>query len=677
MRYEEYALHYRKTIGAFRVEFYRGFNGGIPAVTVKEIGDVFKGLSLQIQGQQDDIDAPIVKTSLSMSMVDAHDLNDGNMNGSWDFFAQGTETEWMVQVCREDDDLIIWTGYVTPDSYTEELRYRGTCGIIARDNIGQLQNYDFDAVGDDDGMIKMRDLVDAAWVKIDNGMRLVWATDSYWLLTEDYTYAPDTLMNVSAFKGKNWYEVLESVLYAYGAVLRYKGNNTFIVCPLKWLPTLGEPYDKVQPFIPIIASGASLEYAPAVKKIEETVDYDLNDEIPFDKIDGFTGQVLSYPCEVSAVMLDGTLEGKTSTGNVFPVVSDINSWGNTAATTLFFNIDRYGFDSWVKDRRMEQELRNYQYIAANNTDERFVKYSKYMDLSDFSISIQLGYAIGVHSAGGVNGGKIGVGITVNLHKFRYVINLTHMDTGDVYYYIGNGVWLSSYNEIEQEFDYQAATRDIQISCHGTSTLPIGRYRFTMIIQKMEFVKSAQDYTGVGYNFEGLYAGIGEISFHRGGKSFLRSVNRVNTIYNDANNLILSRDPKIAPAFDRVLFPSFIENGIFEKVGENINPTPRWIIAYDYDDDEEVMSQLAAGIHMQLLAYYTKPNKVINGTILNADLTSPPTIYRWDDREFVLMSGTYNYATGQIEGAVLREFARYDDIWQGASIPEIKEESTNK
>ena len=126
-----------------------------------------------------------------------------------------------------------------------------------------------------------------------------------------------------------------------------------------------------------------------------------------------------------------------------------------------------------------------------------------------------------------------------------------------------------------------------------------------------------------------------------------------------------------------MFPSFINNGIFEAKGSTIQPTPKWQIAYDYNKDVEVYSQLAAGIHMQMLPYYAKPNKVINATVLNTDLVTYNPRYVYDGREYLLMSGTYNYLTGHLEGAVLREFARYDDIWQGATIPEIKEESTNK
>ena len=39
-----------------------------------EIGSVLQGLRLYVQGDQADIDTPIVKTSLEMTFVDAPDL---------------------------------------------------------------------------------------------------------------------------------------------------------------------------------------------------------------------------------------------------------------------------------------------------------------------------------------------------------------------------------------------------------------------------------------------------------------------------------------------------------------------------------------------------------------------------------------------------------------------------
>ena len=653
MRYAEYILHYRKTVGDIRIEFYRGFNAGAPALQVKEIGDVLQSLSLQIQGQQDDIDAPIVKTSLAMSFVNAPDLEDGKMNGSWDFFAQGTETEWMVQVCRESDDLILWSGFVTPDSYSEEIKYRGSCSITARDNIGQLQNYDFDMTGDADGMVNLASLVSTAWSKIANGMTLRWAADSMWLLTDSATPARYTYMNVSAFKDESWYEVLESALYAYGAVLRYAGNNTFIVCPLKWLPTLGETYDKVTWQEPLLLAGASLEYAPAVKAIEESASYDLKEsrDIPLVTADDYTGAIVSTEFEGKDTF-GATVKGQAP---VWPLTKTMYEagWSNPVSNApLLLNAARYSVYDFAKTYLTSEML-----FLTNTTGANEVVYTTSVNAASFKVKLSFGSCFEF-----VNASLLGLAYGSKVTKLKYGISVQQGNTTKFW---NGSAWVTEQKKLEAEF---GESNEVEIDCNLQSYTDAVTFRFHIYAVERTSKISTQN---------AAYACLTSMEIMPIGATALRSVNRVITKYNETNNLVLTRDPKLAPAFERTLYPSFIQNGIFEKVSGEIRPTPLWQVAYDFDKDEEVYTQLAAGIHMQMLPYYTKPNRVINATIANADLVNYNPRYVYDGREYLLMSGTYNYLTGRIDGAVLREFARYDDIWQGATIPEIKEESTNK
>lgn len=651
MRYAEYILHYRKTVGDIRVEFYRGFNAGAPAFSVKEIGDVLQGLSLQIQGDQGDIDTPIVKTSLAISLINAPDLNDGHMNGAWDFFAQGTETEWMVQICREDDDLILWSGFVTPDSYSEEIKYRGSCSIVARDNIGQLQNYDFDMAGDADGMVNLVSLVTTAWSKIANGMTLRWAADSMWLLTDLGTPARYTQMNVSAFKDKSWYEVLESALYAYGAVLRYAGNNTFIVCPLKWLPTLGETYDKVTWQEPLLLAGASLEYAPAVKQIEETASYDLQEskDIALVSADEYTGAVINTEFEGKDTF-GATVKGQAS---VWPLSKTMYEagWSNPVSNApLLLNPNGYSLSDFYKTYLTSEML-----FLTNTTGANEVVYTQDINAESFKIKLSFGNLFEIY-------GKSLLLESGTLTKFKYGISVQQ---GGATKFWSGSAWVNEQTKLEAEF---GENNEVEIDCNLQSYTGAVTFRLHIFsIQRIDSISTQS----------AAYACLTSIEITPIGATALRSVNRVITKYNEVNNLILQRDPKLAPAFERTLYPSFIQNGIFEKANGQIVPTPRWQIAYDYVNDVEVYSQLAAGIHMQLLPYYTKPNRVVNGTIVNRGLDYYNPRFLYDGREYILLSGSYNCISGHLEGAVLREFARYDDIWQGANIPEIKEESTNK
>ena len=92
-----YALRYYKDIpqqngGAFRLEIYKKDSTSAAV----EIGAIIQSLSLQIQGQQSDVDAPIVKTSLSMTFIDAQDLENGKKNGFWEEFYTPDAVLWKV-----------------------------------------------------------------------------------------------------------------------------------------------------------------------------------------------------------------------------------------------------------------------------------------------------------------------------------------------------------------------------------------------------------------------------------------------------------------------------------------------------------------------------------------------------------------------------------------------------
>jgi hypothetical protein len=68
------------------------------------------------------------------------------------------------------------------------------------------------------------------------------------------------------------------------------------------------------------------------------------------------------------------------------------------------------------------------------------------------------------------------------------------------------------------------------------------------------------------------------------------------------------------------------------------------------------------IHQQLLAYYSKPNNILTGELVvdDADFRS---LYLWKGKKHLLTAGALNILTGHIEGATLREFKRYSELWE--------------
>ena len=141
-----------------------------------------------------------------MTFVDAPDIEDGRKNGFWEEFYTADATQWKV-IIKERGAMsssydTIWGGYITPDSFSEDLVYRGSVSITARDNIGHMQDFPFDAEGDADGMISLYNLVESGWEKIQSPMMLEWrgaAESTMWLMCDGVS-AMFTLMNVAMFK---------------------------------------------------------------------------------------------------------------------------------------------------------------------------------------------------------------------------------------------------------------------------------------------------------------------------------------------------------------------------------------------------------------------------------------------------------------------------------------------
>lgn len=654
-----YALRYYKEIaqtdgGVVRLEIHKKDS----TTSAVEIGAVVQGLSLEIQGQQDDIDTPIQKTSLHMTFVDAQDIENGKKNGFWEEFYTPNALLWKVILkaknAKETSFRTIWGGYVTPDSFSEDLVYRGSVSITARDNIGHMQDFPFDAMGDADGMISLYNLVSMGWEKIQSPMNLSWA--GIWL-ESDGVIAYETLMNVSQFQGKDWYKAIETALASYGAVMRYVGNNTVIITTLRSLPSQGGDVDALPHIEPKFVTGAQRELVPAVKRIEETVDYVLEDSwsIPQIRPSDFNGMTYTYRCKVEGENW-GTLEHDAP---VWAIPINVErGWNNIPSESLFFDIDAYEVGYFSDYRGLGEEMKRYMYIAANNVDDRSVWYSKQITCADMSLRIKFGLPVCLNRNNEVEQMSV-----FALKSIRYTISLKK--DGSVSYYAGGGTWQASEKILEKTYDITANETEFveQIGMDDN----VGICDLVFEIKKIEYAK-------IGYGSIaniGLYACIQDIAFTTASTSSLRETNTVNTSYNSDNNVILSRDPELGPAFDKVAIPAFIKNGIFYRnVDGEILPARLW----SWDGREQ---QIAVWNHLQLLCYYAKPNNLISGTIVNADLTRVANIWMWHGAEHILISGTYNFLNGMIESAVLREFARYDGMWSdvpGAAMPDTEQNS---
>ena len=138
--------------------------------------------------------------------------------------------------------------------------------------------------------------------------------------------------------------------------------------------------------------------------------------------------------------------------------------------------------------------------------------------------------------------------------------------------------------------------------------------------------------------------------------------KVTTSYNDQNNLLLKREPSYAPNPNLPLAPQIIVNNIMISEGELIVGALNWV----WRNGEEQL-QLPVMIHQQLLCYYARPMNLLTGELICSDGEMPDfnSLWIWNDKEHILISGTLNILTGHMEGAALREFIRYENMWENA------------
>lgn len=633
-----------------RLEFYREYpDDWLPDPLTREIGDVLAGLRLDIEGGMDDIDTPIVKTSLTFSVVDAPEKQTywtAPKTGDWEEFYTTSATGWKVVLLgrksNESSFRALWGGYVTPDSYTETLQHHGVVTITARDNIGYLQAFDFDAEGNAEGMITPYELITQAWEKIASPMELDWrgvADSNEWPQTGGVD-ANDTYINVAAFEGKTWYDAVNDTLYSLGLVMRYVGKNKVAVCPLRRMPYQGLEYmEDLLAITPRFVAYGTRELVPAVREITEEVKYELEEGAtqPLVQDADFTGAAINCPITIK----DELGHEIETTVAVHPIANKSEiGWGNIPSNTLFFSPRIYGSHLWGNQTTREQ-----MFLAANSKN-RMVWYGKAMQMgSDIKLKIERGVILKrkAHSVYYLTA-KASASLIV-------IIKLT--SAGYERFYNGND-WSSNYSELtidfgqELEYSMPISLQDLK----GDGILQVFITGASVGIPENADAKN-EDLT------TGAYLGIKSMTFSLSDTLSRMSLNKVTTKYSADNNVKISRSPKLGPVYDVVPFPALISNGIYRKEGEVYEPAKEWV--WPYDKDTEPM-QLAGLVHKQLLMFHSKVNNLLSGTIINADMINPRVVWTWKGKEHLLLSGSYNFLTAQLEGATLREFVRYEDLW---------------
>lgn len=624
-------------------------------LTPMEIGPVLQGLRLVMQGDQADIDTPIVKTSLEMSFVDAPDLEEERKCGYWEEFYTSSATEYMV-ILRKDG-VKEWAGYVTPDSFSETLQYRGSVTIIARDNLGSLQDYDAIFKGDEFGLISFHNILKQAMnacgfaMYLDgyaeqNAIRWPRCTDS-----EPPTTLSSAKFNVSAFRGKTMWEAVEDVLYATGCVLRFVGSDSFKVQPLRSLGfgdmnLWGQYPTRAVRF----AAYGHRELHPAVKSIRDTVDFELDSNIidSNESSDDYGSEtVYTYGSDFT-YEYDTIMPVHAVTSGIFKGLGIENTILLNPFKYPIVRGRSYGTGGDIHDSSIVYVCSNLQGGTAIR-EARKASFSLDIPAGEYKIAFDVNKAVSLYN----DNTMIGYADYANAWSFSYEAQFTGND-GSVLTLnnrSGTGLIAPTWQKGNSNGFHQ--THGEAYPTHIESPVLYAQVPGRLTVK----LRPATLSYNTSSDSKGGYLGIANLSVeavNNATQSILKTL-RINTLYKETNNVVLSRSPRFAPNPSKVLSYKQIRNNIYSKA------TPEGSDSWVFNDND-IPQPLSVLIHQQLLAYYSKPNNVLTGELVTEDPTFD-ALYEWQGKLHLLTSGTLNIVTGRMENAILREYIRYDRLWE--------------
>lgn len=259
----------RTEYGHCKVEVFRK---GYTASAVEIGGFVGNSLNLALENL-DTITAPIGKSVCSFAIYDTEQVE-------YDDLFTPDATAYKVVVSTKVDGgeyNTRWSGYVTPDFFAENLSFRTPISISARDNIGYLNDVDFDL---DTATITVRELIQAAFNRIaeDYPMNLSFVTQKQ---TAEGILAIDATISTYLLREMSWYEALETILHDLGLQMRWVDNNTIAVLDIS---QLGENFG-LQRFNFVERSGYR-EILPAWREFAQEQSYGVLDNFYKGHIDG-------------------------------------------------------------------------------------------------------------------------------------------------------------------------------------------------------------------------------------------------------------------------------------------------------------------------------------------------------------------------------------------------------
>lgn len=601
------------------------------------------GLSLQIIGGQSNILSPLLKTSLSFSLVDAWDQGTTQADGTacvnaqnekcgrWEEFFTPDATKYKVELISKPSPSasasVIWTGFITPDSWSENMIYRGSVTITARDMLGAIQDKEFDLAG----RVSVRDVITGALSACECPMALQ-LTETHFLVNSNGHSVLDHTFAASTFSGDTWAQALEKTLDSLGLVLRYNGANKIVLTSLRYLAadtTLGVHG------IEFINRSGLRQLDPALKSITETFDVKRVSYVPKDPdASSFAATGGTITCSMT-VARGGSGPGgsQTATGQV-----------------KAYNLTRTGNEGWsgtlgiplYGTAQNGAAVRGIYFPCnaadPNNTLQATYKNTRIDRAFRFRFSLDGGLVLVTNgtSASAVFQPARSSAIFVQ----DVSVQIKNTASGTTYYLNENGTWVEE---------------------AGYLTISLGEEIDVPALNGGEGWEIIVKHVSLGYNGKPrpeaplvapLLVEISPEDSYTSPTEF-----KTTTNYDQNNNVTITREPAIGSAS---IYGSidFFEN----------------VLAYGYDivtdswnwPGEESYYPLAVMIQAQVLCFHAAAASIFTGTAHDKATPGAAALpgYRigYYDRVGVPLSGTYDFCSGFIAQTIAREFYTWEEVW---------------
>lgn len=626
-------------------------------------------LSLSIQGDTAALTAPIIKTSLNIGMIDTPDKGstksdgttcvdaNGDKVGKWEEFYTNNPTLYKVELRYTGAltrNAVIWTGFLTPDSWGEDMTYGGTISLVARDMLGTLSEYEFDLTGD----VTITQIVQGALTKCKCAMTATMRTSECLQNAGNSQSILTAKINASTFAGKSWYEALEQTLEGVGLILRYDGNNGFDCTSIRYAASHAVEGGENAHTPAFYNRSGYRTLDPAVKQIVEVFNPSIESIAPVEPgADDWTdtGQTLTQKFKNHL--------GQESTYSYPKMSLSAQGVDYSGTGALPYYENTYIYNGTTGE--LIPTFRAPLYIPINlqsSADFLTLKNAAFVPPFNLSFSNPMG-STGYLLFTPAEGSSPRVLTNTYSRDFEQKVRfrITCKKNGTTYYWdtSGAGAWGTT----EKVLEYVTGERIQVAELEGATDYAIGVN--TVVVPAPA---SATDFYPARAAFIPLVYEVAPIDGND-----VYGEYKTTTIYDEENHIEINRTPSIG-AINSSTPAAFLPNVL------HYGTTPasdKWRWA----GENSAGLPLAVVIHQQLLVFNCAQNgnSIFTGDLI--DMTSrvsvPGTNYDYFTRSCALLAGDYNCLSGYIEGVTLREIYEWDDVWDGVTPEYTEKESQAK